>query len=93
MSAYVVVQARIKNPDKMTEYGKVAGPTVKAHGGEVVMRAPFEVLAGSTNHDLMVMLKFPSKKQAVAWYNSSEYQAIIPTRSEAMDATFVVAGD
>ena len=42
---------------------------------------------------MMVVLKFPSKQAAQDWYNSEEYQAIVPTRTAAMDATFIVAGE
>ena len=34
MSAYVIVHATIKNPEKVKEYAAIAGPTVAAAGGE-----------------------------------------------------------
>ena len=93
MSAYVVVHATINDQEKMQEYGKVAGPSVVRHGGELVCRAPSEALAGADPHQIMVVLKFPTKQAARDWYNSDEYQAIVPTREAAMDAVFVLAGE
>lgn len=93
MTAFVVVQGTINDADKMKEYGALAGPTVKAHGGEVVARGPSGVLAGESEHELMVILQFPSREAAETWYNSAEYQAAIPTRLAAMDSIFKVVGD
>ena len=93
MSAYVCVHATLKDADKMAEYGAAAGPAVTQYGGELVCRGPIETLHGETSHQIMVVLKFDHKQAAQDWYNSSEYQAIIPTRNEAMDALFVLAGD
>jgi uncharacterized protein (DUF1330 family) len=93
MSAYVSVIASPKDADKMAEYSAVAGPLVAQYGGELVCRGPLETLHGETSHKVLVVLKFDTKQAAKDWYNSSEYQAIIPTRNQGMDALFVVAGD
>ena len=93
MSGYVVVHASPKDADKMQEYGAGAGETVAQHGGEIVCRGPATVLAGESEHKMLVVLKFPSKDAAQKWYESSEYQALVPTRMEAMDSTFVLGGE
>ncbi|MEM7467935.1 MAG: DUF1330 domain-containing protein [Pseudomonadota bacterium] len=93
MSGYIVVHATPKDADKMQEYGAAAGETVAKHGGEFVCRGPATVLAGNSEHKVLVVLKFPSKQAAEDWYASAEYQALIPTRLEAMDATFIVGGE
>lgn len=93
MTAYVVVHATVKSAEKMAEYGAAAGPTLAAFGGELVSRGPSEVLAGSNAHGLMVVLKFPDRAAAKAWYNSPAYQAAIPTRLEAIDSVFILGGE
>lgn len=93
MSAYIVVHATPLDADKMQEYGAAAGPLVASHGGEVVCRGPSTALAGESSHQLMVVLKFPDRAAAEGWYNSAEYQAIVPTRLAAMDAVFTIAGE
>jgi uncharacterized protein (DUF1330 family) len=93
MSAYVTVLATIKDADKMQAYAGGAGPTVVAHGGEVVCRGPSELLHGSSAHGVMVVLKFPSRQAAKDWYASADYQALIPTRNAAMDSVFVLGGE
>ncbi len=93
MSAYVVVHANILDDQKMQEYGAGAGPTVAAHGGKVVCRGPSTALAGDSPHQVMVVLEFPDRAAAQKWYDSAEYQALIPTRQAAMDAVFTLAGE
>lgn len=93
MSGYVVVNTTPKNADKMQEYGAGAGETVTKHGGEIVCRGPATTLAGESSHKVLVVIKFPSKQAAQDWYDSPEYQALIPTRLEAMDATFILGGE
>ena len=93
MTAYVAVHATIKDQDKLQEYGGAAVPTLTSFGGELVCRGPSEVLAGSNPHQVMVVLKFPDRAAATAWYNSAAYQALIPTRLAAMDSVFILGGE
>ena len=93
MSAYVVVNATPLDQDKMQEYGAAAGGTIAKHGGEFVSRGPAEVLSGDSGHKVLVVIKFPSKQAASDWYHSPEYQALIPTRTEAMDSIFILGGE
>lgn len=94
MSAYVIALATIKNPEKLQEYGAIAGPSIKAAGGELISAARVsETLAGSFDKDRAVMIRFPDAETARAWYNSETYQSAIPIREQAMDATFILAED
>ena len=91
MSAYVIVNATPKNPEKLKEYGGQAGPLVKQFGGDVVLNGGVtDVLNGSHDHPRCVILKFETAEAARAWYNSPEYQAIIPVRDEGADTVFYV---
>ena len=93
MTAYVVVHATPKSPEKMQEYAAAAGPTLASFGGKLVARGPSETLAGSNPHQIMVVLEFPDKASATGWYNSPAYQAAIPTRLAAMDSVFILGGE
>jgi uncharacterized protein (DUF1330 family) len=93
MSAYVVVQATPKDPDKMQQYGAAAGPTLAAYGGKLAVGGPIETLYGECPHERMVVLEFPDAAAARKWYNSEEYQALMPLRKAAMDAVFVLGGE
>jgi len=94
MSAYVIVHASIKDPKKLQEYACIAGPTVKAAGGEFISAGQIaEVLAGQHGYERAIVIKFPDKKTAQDWYTSDDYQAAVPIREQAMDAVFILAED
>ena len=93
MAAYVVVLASPKDADKMQEYGAAARPTLASFGGEVAADGECETLYGENPHGRIVVLQFPDASAAKNWYNSSDYQALMPLRKEAMDAVFVLGGE
>lgn len=41
----------------------------------------------------MVIIEFPDRESAKRWYESPEYQAIIPLRDSGMDSIFVLGGE
>lgn len=94
MSAYVIVHATIKDPEKLKAYGALAGPSVKAAGGEVLSAGQVSgVLAGAHDHHRAIIIRFEDVQAARDWYASEAYQAAIPIREQAMDAVFVLSED
>lgn len=93
MSGYVIVHGTVKDAEKMQEYGAAAGPIAGKFGGEVICRGPAEVLSGSSDYQLAVVIKFADKAAAKKWYESPEYQALIPNRENALDSVFILSGD
>ncbi|MGO8892477.1 MAG: DUF1330 domain-containing protein, partial [Streptosporangiaceae bacterium] len=90
MSAYVIVEFTVKDPDVVREkYSPNAAQTVKEHGGEVLAaNVDWEILYGDPLFRSGVLIRFPDHETAVRWYNSPEYQQLIDDRSVAMDARF-----
>jgi len=93
MSGYVVVHVTPLDGEKFAAYSAVAGPSVAKHGGEFLCKGPAEMLHGNVIGKNMVIIKFDSKEAAKAWYQSDEYQAIIPTRNEGAETSFILAGE
>ena len=93
MAAFVVVLATPKDEAKLQEYGGKARETLASFGGEVAAGGPCETLYGENSHGRIVVLQFPDANTAKNWYNSADYQALIPMRKEAMDAVFVLGGE
>lgn len=50
-----------------------------------------QVLEGQTGHDRLVILHFPSRDEAMRWYNSPEYQSMIHLRLNSVEGTLVMA--
>ena len=89
MSAYVIVEFTVKDPDVQREkYGPHAGRTAKEHGGEVLANSNWEILHGDASLTSGALMRFPDHETAIKWYNSPEYQQLIDVRSVAMDARF-----
>lgn len=89
MTVLVIVEARLRNPAKMAEYSAAAAPIVAAFGGEFIHRAKYvETLGGSATPDGLGVLRFPSVDAARTWFNSPDYQAIVPLREEGAEMSF-----
>jgi len=50
-----------------------------------------ETLTGAANYDVFVLIEFPDADSVRTWYQSAEYQALIPNRDEAADMLFTLA--
>jgi uncharacterized protein (DUF1330 family) len=91
MAAYVIALVTEKDAGRMKEYAAGAGPTLAPAGGEVLIRAKVaETLAGSLSPDRCLIIKFESAAAARAWYQSPEYQRMIPIRDVAMKPDFLL---
>ena len=89
MSAYVVVEFTVKDPDVYREkYAGNAGETAKEYGAEVLANSNWEILDGAPMLSSGVIVQFPDHETALRWYNSPEYQQLIEVRGIAMDARF-----
>ena len=73
-STYILANVKVTNPTQYEEYRKWSTAAMKASGAEVCVRGgAFEVIEGDWTPDRLVLLKFPSKEAALAFYNSPEY--------------------
>jgi uncharacterized protein (DUF1330 family) len=92
MSVYVIVQSKIENRELLDQYGARVSPTIKSHQGRVVAfdEEP-EIVEGSIEHPRTVILEFPSMTAFQAWYESPEYQEILPLRLKSTRGTLIVA--
>ena len=50
-----------------------------------------EIIEGQTGHDRLVILRFPSRDEAMRWYKSEEYQSVIHLRLNSVEGTLVLA--
>jgi uncharacterized protein (DUF1330 family) len=91
MPAYVVVSLEIKDPDRYGEYVPAAGPSVRAHGGELLAADRNSEVLEPPARPTTVLIRFPDKAAAEAWYRSEEYQKVIHLRHESTDSTLVIA--
>jgi len=89
MSAYVVVEFTVKDPDVYREkYAGNAGKAADEYGAEVLANSNWEILDGEAGLSSGVIVKFLDRETALTWYDSPEYQQLIDVRAVAMDARF-----
>lgn len=92
MSAYALIELEITNMESMGPYINAVAETVAAHGGKYLVRGNTEVVEGTLGaYPLKVILEFPTIAAAKGWYNSEEYQAILPHRLKNSNGNFIWA--
>ena len=90
--AFVVVQIAIDDRDKYHQYERAAHQEYfDKFGGTVVgIDEEVEVVEGSWPFTRTVLIEFPSKKVARAWYESDEYQAVVGLRHGSATSNLVI---
>ena len=90
--AYVVVTIRkVLDQKAFDEHAEKVRPILGKFGGRwVAIEAQHVTRAGEWPFVRTVILEFPSIERAQAWYDSSEYRAIIPLRQRAIDANIIM---
>jgi uncharacterized protein (DUF1330 family) len=84
-AGYLIVEMNITNMEQYKEYMADAPTSVKAFGGEYLVRGgKHELLEGDWQPHRLAVLKFPSYEQAKAFYNDQQYQQ---TRNKRAGAT------
>ena len=94
MSAYVLFQAEVLDPDAYEAYKTKAEATVLAAGGRYIVRGGDVVtLEGDAPVGRTVVLEFPTMQVALDWYRSDEYAVARRLREGVARArVFVVDG-
>ncbi len=91
MSAYVIVDIEVHDPDRYEEYKKMAFATVSAYDGEYVVRGGrAEGLEGDWEPRRVVMLRFPSFERAKEWWASKDYAPAKALRQATADSRMMV---
>lgn len=91
MTAYVIVDIEITNPEGYKEYAKMAPETVTLYGGKYIARGGVnETLEGDWQAKRLVILEFPSVGQAKKWLNSPEYAPARALRHQYARSNMVV---
>lgn len=75
MPAYWVARSRIDDPVQYKKYTDLVPAIIARHGGKVLARGgKFRVMEGPDTFRRFVVIEFPTFEQAVACFESKEYQ-------------------
>ena len=88
MTAHYVGIIQIRDHTRWVEYVGQVGATIAQYGGEILLRGvrpddPSEA-------QRVVVLRFADVTSAQRWFNSPEYQRLIPIREAAADVTLLL---
>ncbi len=79
--AYLVGQITVTHPEAYAVYSAQVPQTIAAFGGKYLVRGGHATqLEGQAQGERHVVIEFPSRTMAEAWYNSADYQRILPQR-------------
>lgn len=71
---WVNVYRSIKDPAKLAEYAKLAGPAIQAGGGRFIGRGMPAAVYEAGISERTVLIEFDSVEQAMAAHDSAGYQ-------------------
>ena len=91
MSAYVIVDITVTDPERYEDYKKLAPPAIAAYGGKYVVRGgKSEKLEGNWEPNRIVILQFESIEKAKEFINSPEYREARALRHETASSNMIV---
>lgn len=90
MSAFVIIDVKITNPEKYEHVKKLTPPSVTKYGGKYLARGGKTLrLAGNWDPDRLVLLEFSDLSQVEEWLNSPEYKTVKELRDQCSRVTMV----
>ena len=91
MSAYLIVDIDVKDPQKFEAYRQEVPGLVEKHGGKFLVRAgEFEVLEGDWVPTRLVIFQFPDRSSVDNLFNDPDYQPMKKLRLETASTNLVV---
>ena len=91
MTAYVIASINVTDPDKYKNYMAVSPAAVAAAGGKFIVRGGnLEILEGDWSRPRVVIIEYPTREAAKAFYDSALYVAARAEREGAAEFSMIV---
>ncbi len=91
MSAYIVVEVDVKDPERYADYRTMVPGSLEAYGGKFKVRGgAVEKLEGDWEPSRFVVIEFDSVEQAKRWWRSDEYRQARDLRQATADTKMIV---
>ena len=91
MPAYLISDITVRDRTAFETYRTGAAEAIHAFGGRYLARlGEVEVLEGSLNPNMIVIIEFPNLEQARAWYRSPEYAFALEVRDTALSRNLIL---
>jgi len=92
MAAYMLVSAKIYNPNQFAEYGKKMEQLIKIYSGEYLAKGSIsDILEGYFDKSRKILIaKYPTLEQIHDMWNSEEYKKIKKIRKDVADVDVII---
>jgi len=91
VSAYVIVDIAVSNPERYEDYKAMAAESVERYDGRYVVRGGrSEPLEGAWEPQRVVVLEFPTYERAKAWWSSEDYREAKALRQAVAESRMIV---
>jgi uncharacterized protein (DUF1330 family) len=91
MRAFLISQENLHDQAMFDEYRQHVLATLAPFGGKFVVRGgPLTVVEGAWPYERTVIVEFPSRAMAEAWYHSPAYQQVLPLRLKSTSSNVVI---
>ena len=88
MSAYLIAEIEVTDPETYEEYRGQVAPTVERHGGRFLVRGgAVHELEGEWTAKRLVVIEFSDMASLQDWYHSEEYELLKRIRQRSSTAT------
>jgi uncharacterized protein (DUF1330 family) len=83
VSAYVIANIEVTDPEHYPEYARQTPAVVERFGGRFLVKGgAYTELEGSWPNRRLVVIEFPDRATAERWYSSPEYQRLAKLRQQ-----------
>ena len=91
MSAYILASVHVTDPEKYKNYMALTPAAIDAAGGKFIVRGGNpEILEGDWSRDRVVIIEYPTREAAKAFYDSTLYAAARAEREGAAEFSMIV---
>jgi len=91
MSAYIIACITVTDPERYPDYTAETPALIAKHGGRFVVRGGSPTtLEGPEETRRIVVIEFPSRAAAEAFYNDPVYAPVRAIRWEAADSELIL---
>jgi uncharacterized protein (DUF1330 family) len=91
MSAYIIAQVTITDPQGFEQYRSMVPPTIAKYDGKFVVRGGnIETLEGGWANRRLVIIEFENAERAKQWWASEDYREAKELRQRTAQTDLIV---
>ena len=89
-TTYLIARMEITDPERYKDYGPKARALFAKHGGRYVGGGNAETLEGPEEERRIVLIAFPDRASAEAYYNDPDYAPVRAIRWQAAQSELIL---